>query len=427
MLSCSSHMTSGTALHALVLVALAGCGARSDLLAREAAEGEPAPLPRDAAPLPLDAGPDLAPPADAFVPARRCALEPIIGEPQTIMRERTGFFDGPATVARGGTFDLLATFFPFDDLRTPLSYGSRFDDALGPAGSLAGGGNPSTTMRAASRGDRLGLCFRGLTSGRAQLTSFDGDTGEWTEALEGDQCEDLAGSGGQWLAAIRQLDGSVLGFVLDESGAVVRDPIPMGVSVDPWTSATRVTATDRGFAWVEWPNRGREIRVRRLDRASREVQTFVMEEPVFGSVPAIAPWPFDPTALAVAFHGPGGVQVVVVDPVRGELLRTEPLAFSMGGDVTPALVPVEDGLVVAMANYGDFDPTAGSVEITVVGSDGAPAPLFTIPTRRGWDLARGGIDADTDGVTIVVHWAAALEDGSGEPEPVTQALTFRCD
>ncbi len=422
-------MTSGTALHALVLIlSIAGCGARSDLLAREAAEGDPAPSPRDATPVPVDAGIDLAPPSfDAFVPTRRCGLTPIISEPRTIMRERSGFFDGPATVARGGTFDLLATFFPFDDSRTPLSYGSRFDRTLEPAGGLAGGGNPSTTMRAAGRGDRLGLCFRGLVAGRAQLTSFDGDTGEWTESLDGDQCEDLAGSAGEWLAAIRQLDGSVVGFVLDESGALARDPIPMGISTDPWARATSVTATERGFAWVEWPNRGVELRVRSVDRDSREVRTLVLEEPVFGSVPAIARWPFDETSLALGFHGPGGVQVVVVDPVRGEQLRTEPLAFSMGGDVTPALVPVDGGLVVAMANYGDFDPSAGSVAVTVVGSDGAAGPLLTTPTRRGWDLARGGISADTDGEVIVVHWAAVLDDGSGEPEPVTQALTFRCD
>ena len=329
---------------------------------------------------------------------------------------------------RDGAFDLLATFHPFDDLRTPLSYGSRFDRDLEIVGGLAGGGLPATTMRVAARRDRLGLCHRGIRSGRVQVTSFEGGEGEWTEAFEGERCEDLAGSGGHWLAAVRETDGSIVGRVLDDRGATVGERIPMGEATDALGRAIGITGTAAGFAWVEWPDRGRQLRIRSLDPGTGEVRTLVLDDEVlFGSIPAIVPWPFDPEMLALAFHGPGGVQVVVVDPVRGERLRTESLAFSMGGDVTPALVPMEGGLVVAMANYGDFDPTEGSVVVTVVGSDGSVGPLLMTRTRRGWDLGRGGISAATDGEVIVVHWAAVIDEPGDPATPGTQALTYRCD
>jgi len=417
----------------MLMLALLGCGSRSDVgqldLAPSEADGgtglrdaaTPSPL-RDAA---------MPPRRDASVPrpdagsVEACRL--IADEPRTIFIENPGSFDRPQAVARGGTFDLLATFFSDTDDRIPLPYGSRFDDRLEPAGGLAGGGGVSGPQHGAARGDWLGICA--TRDGLVHLTGFPGDTADFDVPVVRGFCHDLVGNGDRWLVVYQEEVGPGWWYQLrDVAGGPVTWGAPLRTRTDVTEPGASATAFGDGFAWALSPDDSRTLEVGFLDAGGAHRAVEIEEVfPAFAS-PAIAPWPFDPEgAVAVAHHDLDGVTLRVIDADTGEVrLHTEPFGFSMGGDVTPALVSRPDGLIVAMLNYGDFVPTNGMLEIVAVGPGGEESSRVSMEANR-WNLVQGGIDAATDGDAIVVHWADVEGDTGGEIAPVTRAMTLRCE
>ena len=85
----------------------------------------------------------------------------------------------------------------------------------------------------------------------------------------------------------------------------------------------------------------------------------------------------------------------------------------MHRDVAPAVASASFGVVVAQLNFGDFLPTSGQPEISLVGLDGAlvGGPL-AFPATRSGDLSTGGVALAALDDHLIVHWTDGREDGS---------------
>ncbi|MAQ16319.1 MAG: hypothetical protein CMN30_16205 [Sandaracinus sp.] len=410
-------MLRGTLSHALILV-LVGCGARSGFDQNEAPASldlgtpVPVPAPRDAAPMPVDL------PA----PSPTCALVPRPG-PVEIARDRSGTFQWPQGVARDGRFDLLATFAPFTDDRAPHLELHRVDGSLDER-DLEGLGAPAAEVWAAGDGlDTTGLCFsRGA---EVVLSTYTTDGERWSRTFEGTRCDGLAYGAGRWFMAVDS-GFRMRGVVLEANGDVVTETADVGVPIDG-TPSLGVTGSGDGFAFVQRPGPDGRLLVGTLS-AEGDPNAFSLE----GFAPAEAT-PVVASAgplggLAIAHHAPAGLRVTRVDPERGGVIaRSEPLGFDMGGEMRPALVPLANGLLVASASYGDFDPTRGRIQVDVLGPELTVEDHWEVETQR-IEPGLGAVGAATDGDAIVVYWAAAvgIDPGAGG-DPVTMAMSFTCD
>ena len=427
----------GTARHICVLALLAGCGGRSGLEVSASTEARGVDAGASASDAgvspgrPRDAGDEVPVPRDGG-PVEVCQLVP--GETRTMFVEEGGSFDAPQVVFRGGTFDLLATFYPEDDDRAPVPYGSRYDARLDPAGGLSGPVPVSTPQIAAGIGEWLGVCYRSIRDDTAYLVGFRGDVAEYESSITAGRCVDLAGNGDRWLMITQPTTSLQQRWTLVEIGGLaITHPsrLRTRTPIEPDQSAT-VTAFRDGFAWALTPSSERELEVGLLGATGGPETRLVRSVPPAIAPPAIAPWAFHPEdALAVVSHEEGGVTLHVVSaldetPTGPEILRSAPFAFSMGGDVTPALLPRPDGMIVAMLNYGDFDPRGGQLEVVVLDRRGEGRSFISVPARR-WNLAQGGVDIASDGDTIVVHWSDVEGDLPRDFTPVTRAMTLTCE
>jgi len=421
---------------ALAALSIVACGARNGLLSDEpAGDGGAEDSARPDVGRRDTAVPDSAPRDSARPDAgtEACRLEVVAGPIQNGFSPFDETADRPQAERRAGAYYLLHNMRAADGSLTP--YGNPVDDTLSPYGGLSsavyGATEPYVT---AANEDRLGYCF----DTRAGITVV----GDPSPPLEpgspatrisysfGGHCHDLATNGRDWFVGFT----SGLGPRGEEPLFMLTTPNLMGLETMPAPAfpetfqperELRVTALPDGiYAYTAQPTFDRLLEVGLV--APDESRTFVLEE-FFPSVapPAIAPWPFDDELIAIAHHFPEGVRVVVITRDGDEILRTEPLSFSMGGEPSPALAALPGGgLVVATLNYGDFDPTGGFLSIHLVDGRGEAREVFSQPTRRA-TLTEGGIDAVADGNRALIHWAdTTYMTTAGGPR--TQALLLEC-
>lgn len=427
----------------LGLPSLAGCGARTD--AQVGVEGGDGAVPgrdggspmrdarpprrRDAGPPRVDAGPppecgELVPLTDRFV----------------VHEDAAGMLGAPQVVFREGGFDLVATFSAVDDDRINdvrarrLAVGRSGDVSLSDVSTLEEA--PLSSASAATLGGELGV-LSGFATGdpepEVRLLTYGGPGYPLVREApiwEG-RAMDVAAGGERWMVAFGWPGGDgPRVMTLDRFGMVVSMPLP---AVDPalpghGDARLRATATDDGFAWVSSPLdpeglvavgflRGFEIDWTLLPGA----------RPVVGETRplGIARSPWSPGSVLVAGYDYGSLFVSEVER-GGELWRGEGLAFSMVGDVTPALVAGRRfGAVVAGMHFGDADPTGGVLEVLLLGPGGEPrGPSFAFEARRSGSFGEAGIDAATDGELVVLHFTH-FDAPTGSSQ--TRALVLACE
>jgi hypothetical protein len=341
--------------------------------------------------------------------------------------------DRPQVERRAGAYYLLHTMRDRDDRLTP--YGNPFDDRLDPFGGLssavAGATEPYVT--AATEG-YLGYCFE--TAAGVTLV------GDPSPPLEpglpntrvsygfGGHCQELVTNGRAWFVAFT----SELGprgreplFMFAERDLMDLLTMPAPAFTETFVPDRELRATllpDESVAYTAEPTRERLLEVGFVHERTFPRTVVVDDVAPMASPPGIAPWPFDPEAVAIAHNFPDGVRVLVVNRDGAEILRTEPFTFSMGGDVTPAVVALPNALVVASLNYGDYDPNGGLFQMHVVDWDGTVREAFAMETRRS-SLRHGGVDALAFDGRAAVHWTEEIpmEAGIGTG---TRALILEC-
>ncbi len=412
-------------LAALAAAHSAGCGARTSL-----DEGDPSGT--DAGPFDagrrLDGGRlDAGSPRDAGPPPEGCQLG-IVAGPAIVFDGMVGGFHSPQVVVRDDRLDMLAIWRDDPSRETGTVFASSISLALDDPRSL--GALPETNQIAAELafepgGTRtLAVC----SAARDQLlfSVLRRGTFDVLGAFGATRCFGLATTLEVALAAFESPgDRTPVWAIFNDSS-----PITMPTPTDPAAMVpghVAVTSIEGlGFAYASTSPTQRSAAVEVLEviglpRASWRIENVPGRE----SAPALASWAFAPEQLALAFWGPAGLEVAVIDFDAGELGRTTLPAFSMAGDISPVTAPIPGAQIVGGLAYGDFDPTGGDLYVAALGPDGAPMSELLLPTRRTDDIQTGGIDIATRGRQIILHWTEA-EVEMGFARPVTKAVVLDC-
>jgi hypothetical protein len=391
---------------------LAACGARSGL---DVDGGE---APRGDAAAPDAGGRDAGPPPP-------CELE--LDGRHVVFEDTAGPFDQPQVAVRAdGTIEFVATrITELDDRTTEVRARSATvaGRTLRFAGEVAVLFGPTIWNRAGALGDELGTCSTlGGPTDLTELRAWDGRHAEIRRAmpLAALACHDVVGRGDRWLLLLRGIAEGTVVVERRADGRMVRDPAP---AFDPAVGANADAAQiDDGFAWVGGLDADGRTQVVFRDDDGRDSREELRVVPRFGGATTAIGAAFGPGSAAIAYYQGNDLHVALVSAGVGVVATSEPLAFSMGADVDPALARVSGRVLVASLDYGDFDPTGGALHVTVLDEAARWVVALELGSHRDGSLRYGGVGAASIGDDAVLHWAERDADGPSR----TLAALVRC-
>jgi hypothetical protein len=367
------------------------------------------------APAILDASNPRPDRPDIEVPA--CGRLVLSAAPTTLLGGRQWDCERPRVVARTGAlgFDVVARCRD-SWASQPVIYARGY--RVGPSGTLEPEGEPTRLAgppagpAAAAASDRdLAICYVGgsMTANFRRITGRYAVGPASVVGTPTAYCLGLAAgtNGGDttWLIAWAsyadafQVRASMGYFSAD--GRPLGPPEP-ALEGGPLTNDVAVTACAGGYAWAGIRQARDEVEVAFGRPSSRPRRRYLASPHGIRATPAVAPWPFDPEAVAVAWLE--GHRHNISEPVipRLEIVRPDgtrgagsQLPQILDWARTPALATLTGGLVEVVVSVADDVPTRGDVSIYLIGPEGQPrgreVAISRHPIRGVNDISAAGL------------------------------------